>query len=83
MKSDIFKIHSVKWDGEDTAEEVVVEHIDTGKLTTLASKNLFRSWALEMVKEVDIICENNGRDNACYDMRKKIEEASSEKCTCL
>jgi len=38
--------------------------------------NLFRSWALEMVKEVDIICENNGRDNACYDMRKKIEEAT-------
>ena len=38
MKSDIFKIHSVKWDGKDTAEEVVLEYIDMGKHTTLVSK---------------------------------------------
>jgi len=40
--------------------------------------DFIRSWALEIVKEVDIICENNGRDNACYDMRKKIEEELEE-----
>ena len=36
---------------------------------------LFRSWALEMVKEVRDVNESNGRYNACAEMERKIEEA--------
>ena len=37
---------------------------------------LFRSWALKMVKEVRDVNESNGRYNACAEMERKIEEAT-------
>lgn len=81
MKVNIFKIHSVRWDGESKAEEVVLEHIETGNKTTL--KTILKKGSLDLehwVRSWRQLCKQASENQNCESCKKRNGERAKEEC---